>query len=152
MKFRSKPKNEFLDALANAVVIGLARLGQLRIDTAVARRHAEVRRALEHCQVLGLLRDLRDCLHRGGARADDTDTLGGEIDAVMRPLAGVVALALERAEPLDRRHVGSRQCADRGNDEARPGDVALVGANRPKFGAVVEDDLDDALAELNVRL
>ena len=102
-------EEEILDALADTVVIGLARLGHFGIDTAVARRHAEVGRTLEHRQVLGLLRDLRDRLHRRCARADDADALGGEVDAVVRPLARVVTLALERAQPLERRHVGGRQ-------------------------------------------
>jgi hypothetical protein len=48
--------------------------------------------------------------------------------------------------------LAGRQGADRGDDEARPDDVASVGAYRPTLGVVVEDDLDDALAELDVGL
>ena len=55
------------EALTNSVIVGLAGLDDLGVDPAVARRHAEVRRALEHRQVLGLLRDLGDRLHGGGA-------------------------------------------------------------------------------------
>jgi hypothetical protein len=68
------------------------------------------------------------------------------------PLAGVVALALERLEALVRRHVGGRQSADRGDDKASRHHVALVGAHCPKLGAFVEYDLDDPLAELDVGL
>jgi hypothetical protein len=57
-------------------------------------------------------------------------------------------LPVKETQPLERRHVGGRQCADRDDDEARPDDVASVGAYCPKLGVVVEDDLDDALAEL----
>ena len=102
--------------------------------------------------MLGLLRDLRDRLHGSGAGADDANTLGGEVDAVVRPLAGVVTLALEGAEALERRYVGGRQRADRGDDEARPDGIAFVGAHRPEPGVVVEGGFDDALAELDVRL
>ena len=59
---------------------------------------------------------------------------------------------MKELEPLDRRHVGGRQGADRGDDEARPDGVAFVGAHRPQLGVVVEDDFDDALAELDVGL
>jgi hypothetical protein len=102
--------------------------------------------------MLGLLRDLRDRLHRGGAGADDADTFRSEVDTVMRPLAGVIALALERAKSLERRQVGGRERADGGDHVARFGGVALVGINRPKLRGLVEDDLDDALAELDVGL
>src|ERR1700730_9209905 len=47
----------------------------------------------------------------------------------------------KRAQPLERRHVGGRQGADRGDDEARPDDIAFVGAHCPKLGVVVEDGL-----------
>ena len=46
-------------------------------------------------QLLALLRDLRDRLHRGRARPDHANAFCGEVDAVMRPLAGVITLALE---------------------------------------------------------
>ena len=147
-----EPEEGILDALADTVVIGLARPGHFGIDTTVARRHAEVWRTLKHRQVLGLLRDLRDRLHRRGPRADDADTLGGEVDAIMRPLARVVTLARKGAQPLDRRHVGGRQGTDGRDDEARRDGVAFVGAHGPQLGVVIEDDFDDALAKLDVGL
>ena len=63
------------------------------------RRHRIVRCALEHRQVLGLLRNDRDRLDRGRPRADDADALPGEIHALMRPARGAVDRALERLEP-----------------------------------------------------
>ena len=50
----------------------------------------EVRRALEDVQVRGLLGDDRDRLDRRRAGADDADPLAGEVDALVRPVAGVV--------------------------------------------------------------
>ncbi len=74
-------KERFADALDHAVVVGLARLDDFRIDLAVARRHAVVGGALEHSQLLGLLGDFRDRLHRGGAGADHGHALAGEVNA-----------------------------------------------------------------------
>ena len=44
------------------------------------------------------------------------------------------------------------RAADGGDNEARRDDVALVGAHGPQLGVVIEDDFDDALAELDVGL
>jgi hypothetical protein len=107
---------------------------------------------LEHGQVFGLLCDLRNRLDRGRTGANDSDPLGGEVDTVMRPLAGVVALALECLQALERRHVGGGKRADGSNDKAGGDNVALFGADCPKFVDVVEDGLDDAFAKLNVGL
>src|SRR5262249_44430684 len=84
-----------LDALAHSLVVGFTRLGDLRIDVAISCRPAEVWCPLEPCQVLGLLSDLRDRLHRCGPGSDDGDPFRSEVDAVVRPLAGVVPLAPE---------------------------------------------------------
>ena len=60
MKFSSKPKNESLMRWRIAVVIGLARFGDLGIDAAVARGHAERRvrwntvRCLACCAISGI--------------------------------------------------------------------------------------------------
>ena len=64
----------------------------------VPGRHAEVGGALEHRQLRGLLGDDRDRLHGGGARADHAHALAGEVDALVRPEAGVVQLAREALE------------------------------------------------------
>jgi len=61
----------------------------------VVRRQAEVGRALEDGDLGGLSGDLRDRLDRRGAGADHRDAAAGEVDALMRPAAGVVGLALE---------------------------------------------------------
>ena len=71
-----------------------------RVERAVVRRHAEVRRALEHGEVGGLLR--RSCGIDWIADEPVPITrhpLAGEVDALVRPAAGVVASALEALEP-----------------------------------------------------
>ena len=50
------------------------------------------------------------------------------------------------------RHVGGRQGADGRDNEARRDGVAFVGAHGPQLGVVIEDDFDDALAELDIGL
>ena len=56
----------------------------------MARREAEVRRALEDGEVLGLRRDRRCGLDAARARADEPDALPGEVDAFARPRCRVV--------------------------------------------------------------
>ena len=65
------------------------------VERRVVRRHAEVRRALEDGDVLGLGGDLRDRLDAGRAGADHRHALAGEVDALVRPGAGVVGRARE---------------------------------------------------------
>jgi hypothetical protein len=69
MRASSNPANEFPRALDDRVVIGFAGGYSLRVDLAVARRQAVVRSPLENRQLLCLLSDLRDSLHRAGAGA-----------------------------------------------------------------------------------
>ena len=71
----------------------------------------EVRRALEDGELGRLTRDDRDRLDGGGAGADHRDALAGEVDAVMRPSAGVVRLALEALGALDVGRLRQRQAA-----------------------------------------
>ena len=78
------------------------------------RGHAEVGGALEDVQVLRLPGQLRDQLDPGRAGADDADALAGELDPVLGPARGVVPLALELVEALERRAVHRRQ-ASRGH-------------------------------------
>jgi hypothetical protein len=48
---------------------------------------------------------------------------------------------------LERRHVGGRQVADRSDHVAGTDHVALIGADCPEVGVLIEDDLNDALTE-----
>src|SRR5580704_14305964 len=64
---------------------------------AVARRDAVIRRALEHRDVCGLLRDDGYRLDRGGARAYDRNAAASEVHRLMRPFAGVEALRRKKS-------------------------------------------------------
>ena len=65
----------------------------------VLGRPGEVRGALEHGELGRLPGDDGDRLDRRRARADDGHTLAGEVDAVVRPPAGVVRLPAKRSAP-----------------------------------------------------
>ena len=71
----------------------------------VASWHTVVRGALEDGQVGGGFRDHRDGLDAGGAGADNSDALAAEIDAVMRPLPGVI--------PVPGKVLQTRECSAR---------------------------------------
>ena len=58
---------------------------ELRVQWAVAGRHAVVRSALEDGQVRGSLGDHRGGLDAGRPGPDQPDPLAAEIDAFMRP-------------------------------------------------------------------
>src|SRR6202043_90782 len=75
------PEERLADPPDDAVVVRLARLDELRVDLAVARRHTVIGGALEHGELLCLLRNLGNGLHRGGTGADHRDTLPGKVDA-----------------------------------------------------------------------
>ena len=96
-------------------IVGLDGAHVLRVQRRVVRRDGVVGRALEHGEVRGLLGDDRDRLHGGRAGADDRDALAGEVDALLRPVAGVVAGAREGVEARELRRVGRGQAA-RGHD------------------------------------
>ena len=93
--------------------------------------HREVRGALEHGELRGLGRDERDGLDAGGAGADDRNALAGEVDALVRPAAGEVDLALETLGAGDVGRLRQRQAAG-GHHEvaARDGLGAAVGGRR----------------------
>ena len=145
-------EERFADALDDAVIVRLSRLDQFGVHLAVARRHAVVGGALEHGELLGLLRDFGNGLHRGGAGADHGHALGGEVNAGVREAAGVVPLALEFLQALELRHVRGRQGAH-GRDEVACRDLfALVGVHRPQVGCLVEFGAGHARVELHVAL
>ena len=70
-------------------------LSLLRGQWRVAGGNREIRSALEHRQVFRLFGDHGHRLNCRGARADHPDTQAREIDRLVRPVAGVVDLALE---------------------------------------------------------
>ena len=101
----------FPDPLHDALIVGLSGFDQFGVHLAVARRDAIVGRALEHGELLGLLRNFWNSLHRRGAGADHAYAFAGEVNAGMGEAAGVIPLALEFLQALERRHVRGRQRA-----------------------------------------
>ena len=117
------------------LVLALARLIQRRI----ACRQAEVGSALEDVEMLGLLGHVRDHLHTGRARPDDTDPQASEIDALLRPKAGVVPLALKILEAFELRHLRGREVAGRHDAVGRGNDRAIIGGQRPQVRLAIEE-------------
>ena len=76
-------------------VIALPALFILIIHRAVARWNAEIGRALENRELRGLLRNHGDGLNGRRPGADHRHPAAGEINLVMRPIAGVELLPFE---------------------------------------------------------
>ena len=125
--------------------------GLLAIGSAVAFQQAEaigrrravvggqgkVRRALEDGQLGRLLGDQRDRLDAGRPRADHRDALAGEIDALMRPAAGEIDLALEILDAVDLRRLGRGETAG-GHDVIAAGYAGTaVGLEQPASGRFI---------------
>ena len=117
---------------------------------AVAGRQAEVGGALEHREVLGVLRDDRDHLHAGRACADRAHALAGEVDTFMRPQAGVIPFTLEVMDALEVGHPRRREIARRHDDVARADLFAGLRLQDPLVGLAVEQRGLDARVELHV--
>ena len=109
-------------------ILGLVLALALGLHRPVARRQAEIGGALEDGEVLGLLGDDRDHLHARRAGADHADPQPGEVDALMRPQAGVVPLALEVVDALEVGHARRREIARGHHAVARAHLLAAVGA------------------------
>ena len=120
------------------------------VDGRVARRHAEVRAALEDGQVRCLLSDDRDHLHPRRAGADDADPLAGEVDWIVRPLSAVVDASRKRVLANQRGCLCRRKLAD-GHDQVRrrPG-VATVGFHLPPRVRLVEVGRQHSCVQLHV--
>ena len=110
---------------------------------AVVGGQREIRRALEHGEVRGLLGDQRDRLNARRAGADHGDALAGEVDAVMRPAAGEIDLALEILDAVDLRRLRRRETAGRHDVMAAGDRRAVVGGEQPAFGRLVPFRLRD---------
>ncbi len=67
-----------------------------------------VRGALENDELLGVLRDMRDTLHRRRARTDDADAQSGEVDTVSGPQGGVIRVTGEIVFARDFGGIGYR--------------------------------------------
>ena len=98
-------EERFADALDHAVIVRLSCLDQFGVHLAIARRHTVIGGALKHRELLRLLRNFGNGLHRGGAGADHGHAFAGEVNAGVREAAGVVPLALECLQALELWHV-----------------------------------------------
>src|SRR6185312_6519714 len=131
-------------------IIGLCRLQIFRRQRLVPGRDRPCGRALEYRQLRSLLRDDRDGLDRRRTGADHADAQAGEIDAFVRPFAGVVDRSLEIVDAFEARAVRRRKATDRHDAELRGYLVAAIGLDRPAPGAFVEGCFGHAGIERDV--
>ena len=134
-------------------MLGIVRLHSplvLRVQRGIPRGDAEVRSPLEDDQRGGLPGDEGDGLDGGRARADHADALAGEVDALVRPVPGVIPPAREGLESLERGHLRGGQAARRHDAELRRDAVAAVRLNRPAVRRFVEDRRGHSRRELHV--
>ena len=125
----------------------IMRLGFLQIfcrQRLVPRRHRPGRGALEHGELRCLLRDNRYRLNRGRAGADDANAQAGEVDALVRPFAGVIDRPAEVVHAREGRAVRRRQTANRHDAEFCRDPVAAIGLDQPAIGILVERCRRDA--------
>ena len=106
-------------------IFGTERLPFLFGQRGVAGRNREIRGALEYREMARLLGNHRHRLDPRRSRADHADALAGEIDRLVRPMSGVIDLALEAIEALDLGHPRVRQAAGGEHDEFRGHDLAV---------------------------
>ena len=106
---------------AQLAVAGLDRGLLLVGERLVLRRPRERRRALEHREVVGDLRQLGDGLHARRAGADDADALALELDALLGPEARLHDRARERVDARAVRAVRRREAAGRHDRRTAPG-------------------------------
>ena len=98
----------------------------------------------------GGLGDHRRRLDAGRAGADLADALAAEIDALRRPLAGVIPAPGEALQPGDLRHVGRRQAADGGDEIAHTVALSRFGHDIPAVRRFVVVRGRDARVEADV--
>src|SRR5947209_17260519 len=84
-----------------------------------------------------LLGNDRNRLNGRGAGADDGDALAGEIDALMRPVAGMIVPAFEPLEAGKLRKLRRGQAASRHDAELRRDPLAATGGDSPSCGRLV---------------
>ncbi len=131
-------------------IVGLDRLHVPGVQRRVVRRHRIVRRALEHSELLRLAGDDRDRLHGRGAGADDRHPLAREVDLLVRPVPGVVAVALEGIEALELGQVGRGQAPRRHDAVPGRGAGAVAGLDDPASLRFIEYRRRHARVELDV--
>jgi hypothetical protein len=123
---------------------------QLGVEGTIASWDGILRRTLEHRQVRRLAGDLGNRLHPRGAGPDHADALAREGDGLLRPAAGVVALAGEGVEPRDVGRVRRREGADRADQKLGRDARARAGPDRPALRRLVVAGVAHPGLELNV--
>ncbi|CAM5270413.1 hypothetical protein SSPIM334S_08549 [Streptomyces spiroverticillatus] len=121
--------------------LGVVRLGGLAlgvVEGLVPGRDGVVGAPLKHRQLRCLGGDFRDRLNPGGPRPDDADAQPGEVDALVRPFAGVVGDAGEGIKARDIGPLGTRQTSDGEHDESTGDRLSAVRPHRPGQGLLVQ--------------
>jgi len=121
-----------------ARIVGFRRREIFRCQSFIPCRHRPGRGALEHGELHGLLRDNRYRLDRGRTCADHADAQAGEVDALVRPFAGVVDRPFEIIHAGEARTVRRRQTADRHDAEFCRDAVAAIRLDQPAIAVLVE--------------
>ncbi len=116
----------------------------------VLRRNGVVRCALEHEELRGAGSDVRNGLDRGRAGANDGDALASEVDALVRPAAGMEGATGEGLAARHFRHVRGRETACRHDAVTGAHPAAVVGRDAPPTRTLVERRRRDARVQLDV--
>jgi hypothetical protein len=96
------------------------------------------------------LRDDGDRLDRRRAGTDDADAQAREVDAFMRPFAGVIDRPAKILGSLEGWTVRRRQAADRHNAELCRHAVAAIGFDQPALAGLIERRRDHAGVEYDL--
>src|SRR3989454_3666642 len=120
------------------------------VDRPIAQRHTVIGCALEDGQMGHVFRNFRDELDGAGPGADDPHPLAGDLQAVLRPAAGVTPGALEALQPRKVRHIMRGQHPHRRDHKWRPRPVTILRVDLPAMRALVVDRRGDPRMQLDV--
>ena len=109
-----------------------------RVNRAIMRGHAEIRRALEQGEVRGLLCQQRRALNARRARADDCNALALGIDRFMRPASGLHPAAFKRLNAVNFWSLGYREPPDSREKIAAPHFITAICLDDPLIGGLVK--------------
>lgn len=112
--------------------------------------HAEIGGSLEHEKVGRLPRDVWDALDSGRARSDHTDCPARKVDALCRPVSGMVRLALKCIYAWVVRNLRGGKATGCHDAEPYLHPVAAIGFDNPVLTDFVEDRSCHPGSKLNV--
>ena len=137
--------------LEDGLVVGFNLfLDELTVGAAVPGGDSELGRSLEDGEAFGLLGNDGDGLNAAGAGADDRHAFSREVDGVVGPSAGVVPVALERLQALDRGDVAGGDAADGGDEVLGRYAVTVAGCYLPEVAVFLKFGRRDTGVELDV--